>query len=874
MNQKLRDGLPELLAPAGSEEALIAAINAGADAVYLGGSQFGARQFAANFDEASLICSVARAHAQNVAVYVTVNTLIHDLELVDVARYLLVLYRAGVDAVLVQDFGVAALARWLVPDLQLHASTQMTIYTIEGVRWAAAHGFSRVVLARELSLAEVTAIATAADQENLNIGVEVFLHGALCYSYSGQCLLSSVIGGRSGNRGSCAQPCRKQYTLLHGEIDLYGRPVQMHEVQDDEQYLLSPRDLACYPHLDQVVCSPITSLKIEGRMKSPEYVATVVGIYRSALDAIRAGDWKPDDSILERLLMAFNRGFTRGYLLGARHRSLMGRDRPDNRGLFVGTVSESNYERGEVTVALEGETAPEAGDGLVIISPDGEECGLVLRGTPWYHPGEPKVSLPVQDRVSAGSTVYLTRSAAYTKATRRQISDNAAHPPSTIPLSLSFSFDEQRRPHLSGTALRRDNIAVQVSVIGDEPFLEALEQPLSSDRIREQLTRTGGTPFMITDLAIDNPGTLFGRSSALNKLRRDLLSAATDALVRSYQPSEEAVTTAEARGMRFIEMKSQTEIAELVSTVPMLILFADTLEAVAAAAGAGCRLICFEPKTSAPCGCTGTVPPIIDQLNLAIHLLHPTGAKLIWKWPQITRPEFLTMAREVLATPLADDLSGVMVEGIGAAAALQEMAPTLLLYGGQGLNVWNRCAVSALAGAFQLLTLSGELSREEIAELTGAVGRLPSINPSPHLALIVQGSAGALVTEDCPVGTACGCIPPHTGSWAIRDQKGEVFPLVFDGSCRTRILNAVETCLIDHLISIAGIGVTEVVIDARGRTPLYAEEMIRLYLRALDLMALSGRRSAEELAQLKEQVKSRSLGGITTGSFLHGLKET
>lgn len=872
MNQKQRDGLPELLAPAGSEEALIAAINAGADAVYLGGSRFGARQFAANFDEDSLVCSVARAHAQNVAVYVTVNTLIHDRELVDVARYLLVLCRAGVDAVLVQDFGVAALARWLVPDLQLHASTQMTVYTIEGVRWAAAHGFSRVVLARELSLAEVTAIATAAEQENLNVGVEVFLHGALCYSYSGQCLLSSVIGGRSGNRGSCAQPCRKQYTLLRGEADPYGRPVQMQEVQDDEQYLLSPRDLACYPHLDLVARSPITSLKIEGRMKSPEYVATVVGIYRAALDAIRAGDWKPDDLALQRLLMAFNRGFTGGYLLGARNRSLMGRDRPDNRGLFVGTVSESDFDREEVTVALEGETTPEAGDGLVIISPDGEECGLVLRGTPWHHPGEPKVSLPVQDRIATGSMVYLTRNAAYTKVTRRQISDNVAHPPSTIPLSLSFSFDEQRRPHLSGTALRRDNTVVQVSVIGDEPFLEALEQPLSSDRIREQLTRTGGTPFMITDLVIDNPGTLFGRSSALNKLRRDLLSAATDALVCSYHPSEEAVASAEARGMRFIDMQGQIEAAEPMSTVPMLILFADTLEAVIAAARAGCRLICFEPKTSAPCGCTGTLLPITDQLTQAIHLLRTTGAKLIWKWPQITRSEFLAMAREILATSLADDLSGVMVEGIGAAAALQEMAPTLPLYGGQGLNIWNHCTVSALAG-FQMLTLSGELSGEEIAELTGAVARLPSTNPRPHLALIVQGSAGALVTEDCPVSTSCGCTPPHTGSWAIRDQKGEVFPLVFDGSCRTRIVNAVETSLIDHLISIAGIGITEVLIDARGRTPLYAEEMVRLYLRALDLVVLGGRRSAEELAQIKVQVKRMSLGGITTGQFLRGLKE-
>jgi putative protease len=320
-------------------------------------------------------------------------------------------------------------------------------------------------------------------------------------------------------------------------------------------------------------------------------------------------------------------------------------------------------------------------------------------------------------------------------------------------------------------------------------------------------------------------------------------------------------------------MEGQPGNAIRTSTIPDLVLFTDTLEAVAAAAAAGCRLICFEPKSPAPCGCTGTVPPMIDQLTMAVDLLRTTGAKLVWKWPQITRHEFLGMAGDILATPLVEDLAGVMVDGIGAADALQEMAPTLQLYGGQGLNIWNRCAVNALAG-FGLLTLSGELSREEIAELTDDVSRLPSGDHCPDLALIVQGSAGALVTEDCPVGTSCGCIPPHTGSWAVRDQKGEVFPLLFDGSCRTRIQNAVETCLIDHLLTIAGIGVTKVVIDARGRTPLYAEEMTRLYRQGLDLVAKGGRRSEEGLAHLKEEVKGISLGGITTGPFRHGLKET
>ena len=245
-------------------------------------------------------------------------------------KYLVWLYSVGVDAVLVQDIGVAALAKKLVPGLTLHASTQMTIHSADGVKWAAEQGFSRVVLARELSLVEVQAIA--AETASLGIGLEVFVHGALCYCWSGQCLLSSMIGGRSGNRGMCAQPCRKPYTFVTGDRDKYGNPVNMRTIPVKERFLLSPKDLSTYPHLRELARAPVASLKIEGRMKSPEYVTTVVSIYRRALDAIAAGTWEPENSDMQDLLLAFNRGFTKGYLFGDRHNSLMGRDQPDNRG--------------------------------------------------------------------------------------------------------------------------------------------------------------------------------------------------------------------------------------------------------------------------------------------------------------------------------------------------------------------------------------------------------------------------------------------------------------------------------------------------------------------------------------------------------------
>lgn len=231
--------VPELLAPAGSLDALKAAVNAGADAVYISGKKFGARKYAANFNESEIEEGLEYAKIRGVKVYVTVNTLINDTQILSVAEYLIWLYKSGVDAVIIQDLGIACLSKAIVPDLDMHASTQMTIHNIAGVKWAAKFGFKRVILARELGIFEVEEIL----KETENIEIEIFAHGALCYSYSGQCLLSSFIGGRSGNKGMCAQPCRKKYTLIKGEVDKYGKPSEPHSIDINDKYLLSTKIL-------------------------------------------------------------------------------------------------------------------------------------------------------------------------------------------------------------------------------------------------------------------------------------------------------------------------------------------------------------------------------------------------------------------------------------------------------------------------------------------------------------------------------------------------------------------------------------------------------------------------------------------------------
>ena len=379
--------IPELLAPAGSPEALRAAVAAGADAVYLGGRRFGARRFASNFSEEDLAAGVDYAHSHGVKVYVTVNTLLRDRELEDAADFLVTLYRMGVDAVLVQDPGLVELARNVVPGLELHASTQMTILTREGVRWAQEHGLSRVVLARELGL---DVIRELLEGRNATMpGLEIFIHGALCYSYSGQCLLSSVIGGRSGNRGICAQPCRKPYRLVEADIDRHGRPVNPQKTPCAGEYPLSTRDLSTLSRLGEIAGSGIEALKIEGRMRSPEYVAIAVSLYRKALDSISRGEpWAPGEEDTALLMLAFNRGFSCGYLFGCRGEDLMGRERPDNRGVPIGRVTGCGS-RGEIFIK---NTLPmikiRKGDGLVLFDQrTRKEYGLVLKSDPVYARG-------------------------------------------------------------------------------------------------------------------------------------------------------------------------------------------------------------------------------------------------------------------------------------------------------------------------------------------------------------------------------------------------------------------------------------------------------------------------------------------------------
>ena len=329
---------PELLAPAGDRTCLIAAVENGADAVYFGLQRHNARMRANNFDVADLPEVMALLHRRGVRGYVTLNTLAFPDELTDLESTIRELASAGVDAVIVQDLGLARLIHAITPDLEIHASTQMSITSEEGVELARELGCTRVILARELALAEIGRIRRAID-----FPLEVFVHGALCVAYSGQCLTSEALGGRSANRGECAQACRMPY-----EIVCDDRLVEL----DNVQYLLSPQDLAAYDLVPQLIDLGVASLKIEGRLKTAEYVANITRHYREAIDAAWAGrpvGFTPRD--VQEMQLSFSRGFSHGFLDGTNHKVLVRGDYAKKRGILLGVVEAITSARACVSTA-------------------------------------------------------------------------------------------------------------------------------------------------------------------------------------------------------------------------------------------------------------------------------------------------------------------------------------------------------------------------------------------------------------------------------------------------------------------------------------------------------------------------------------------
>ena len=498
---------PELLAPAGNWECARAAVENGADAVYFGLSRFNARMRADNFTEADLPALMEFLHRRGVRGYVTFNTLVFADELPAAEDYLRAIIAAGVDAAIVQDVGVCRLIRRLSPDFPVHASTQMTVTSAAGVEFVRELGCQLVVLARECSIKEIGEIHSTLATRHSSLPLEVFVHGALCVAYSGQCLTSEALGGRSANRGECAQACRMPYELLADD-----QPVPL----GDRRYLLSPQDLAGVDAIAGLARAGVASLKIEGRLKSPEYVAGVTRVYRAALDRLHGG-CAPSSTREERyeLEMGFSRGLYSGWLHGIDNQQLVHARFGKKRGVYLGAVRRVRGER--VYLSLEAPLKP--GDGVVFDAgqPDQPEQGgrvytvESLADETVLSFGQGSVDF---GRIRTGDRLWKTNDPELDKQRRQSYAGNV--PRFQRPVQMEV------HGHAGGplTLIVRDGLGNVIQAESALPLTPAEQRPLTSGRLTEQLGRLGGTPFRLGGLSNALEGALMLPVSELNRLRR------------------------------------------------------------------------------------------------------------------------------------------------------------------------------------------------------------------------------------------------------------------------------------------------------------------------------------------------------------------
>lgn len=494
----MRENL-ELLAPVGSFEALKAAVQNGANAVYLGGKDFSARASANNFDREELKKAVEYAHIRDCRVFVTVNTLIKEDEKSAFIEYIRYLYSIYVDAIILQDIGMANLIHKMLPDFELHASTQMAAHSLDDVKYLEKVGFKRVVLARELSIKEIKEICNRCD-----VDIEIFVHGALCVSYSGQCLMSSELGTRSGNRGRCAQPCRQKYRLYDSEKKCY--------IDVKGEYLLSPKDLNTIENIDSIIESNVLSLKIEGRMKRPEYVATVVGAYREAIiNYIENGDKKIDEDTMDELYTIFNRKFTHGYLLNESGSEIMNSEKTNNRGLSIGKVIDYNQKNRKLKIKLKKDLRK--GDGLSI---GGGTVGRIIKGKNILEIGNAGdiVEIDFIGKIKKGTDIFKTSDGRLLDRVRKTYENNREYV--KIPIKVKFVAKLDKEANL----VIIDNNGIEVSVSGVKKTEKALKTAISSDKVKKQISKLGDTPYILDDFECYLDDEISIPISEINNLRR------------------------------------------------------------------------------------------------------------------------------------------------------------------------------------------------------------------------------------------------------------------------------------------------------------------------------------------------------------------
>lgn len=738
----------ELLAPAGSLESLYAAVQAGADAIYLGGSKFSARAYASNFNEETMKEAVKYCHCYGVKMYVTVNTLIKENEINELMEYIEFLYEIGIDALIVQDMGVVKLIRHKFPDFPLHSSTQTTIHNGEGAKLMKDLGIERVVLAREMNLQEIKHIS-----KNLNIETEVFVHGALCICYSGQCLMSSMIGGRSGNRGRCAQPCRLPYTLINKDTG-----------EEKKAYILSPKDICSLDFLKELIETGASSLKIEGRMKRPEYVAGVVSIYRKAIDSIYEKDELERDYInsnMKKLMQLFNReGFSKGYMFKNIGKDMMAYNFPKNTGILLGESDKKSFVvlKEDLKVG-DGVRIKDKGFTLSKIIKDGKSVDRACKGD--------KVKI-FPNNYKSGDMLFKTSdielleklSFYYKNPYARRVK---------MPLKIKFKIDEEIE---ISTEFKDKEIKIKGDIVQ-----KALKRPLDKERIIENICKTKDTAFEFSPVEFLCYEEGFMPISSINNVRRQLIE-------EIYKFIEEGNSRAckikpkSVENFTVDEILKNKENEKHSNYMGECLVLVNTIEQLRAALDMNIQDICID----------------IFKKHHNINL-NDFEEKFYLKIPNILKEEEFNKVSNYIEKNL-EKIKGILTANLGI---INKFKSRTLVIGDYKLNIFNSESLKFYNNLLNICALSVELNKDEIK------GILKNTNIKAQY--LVYGKTELMVSEYCVIGSVMGgkakdkncngkC---RSGYFTIKDRTSVEFPVITDAFCRSHIYNSVSTNLIPNL---------------------------------------------------------------------------
>ena len=776
----------ELLAPAGTMENFMAALESGADAIYLGGKVFNARAHAANFGIDELREAVRLAHILDVSVYVTVNILIGDTELKDLEQYIKDLDSIGVDAIIVQDLAVADIAKRVAPNIHLHGSTQMTAATLDAVRFYESLGFTRVVLARELSLKEIQHICKHCKAE-----IEVFVHGALCVCYSGQCLMSSFIGGRSGNRGACAQPCRLPYELL----DSKGESV----LPKHEAYLLSPKDLNYSEHMNELVAAGVTSFKVEGRMKKVSYVRQVIGTYREILDEASI-----HENQRKALASGFNRGFSTAYLEDTVGRQMMTVVAPNHQGKPIG---ESYTKKGEVYLSL---TEPIEQGSLVKILQSNGSVTYYTVDDEWtcvsdtLYKGRPAEGLAV-GQLYLASTPKNTKSRGLQEFTRK------------YDMSVYLSVGSNGETNYTELTAILDS-GLSVTVTNEYVPAIANKVPTSLEKVTEQLGRLGNTLFRLSYVDIPD-GPYMWPASVLNALRRDAVTALETALITHHVESWQAL---QVTGDIDYDFKAQHELSY--DTCPMISARVDEIEGVKAAISGGAQKIVFGGDR------LSRTPYALSIYDEVARLCAQSDVICTFATPRVVKDDEVEAYKHTLEAIVQAHPDSISIHVPQVLLWLRELGYTGAIEADTGLNIFNTPTLHFWEQLhISCVNPSQELTLKQITELAK--------HSHVPIETMIHGYTEMMISEYCAIasfvgtGSKVNCpMPCVKESYSLKDRKGEIFPIRTDPYCRMHIMNSHEMDMRAYVPMLLQKGISILRVDGRHMKPSYVKDIVSQYV--------------------------------------------